>query len=73
VNRRILRFELELDLDPQQAHFLWDFLETLAGQVWDAYEGEILDQGLEHPRSTAPEKRPLTLVLPKHPGDLSEP
>jgi len=42
--RRPVRINLELpELTPAQAHVLWNFLEDLASNIWDAYETELLD------------------------------
>lgn len=39
-----VRINLQLpELTPAQAEFLWNFLEDLASDLWDAYEQELLD------------------------------
>ena len=42
--RRRVRIEVELpDLTPTQAEFLWNLLDDLASELWDAYETDIIE------------------------------
>ena len=44
MNRRPVHIHVRLpELTPQQADSLWNFLEDLASQLWEAYEDEILE------------------------------
>ena len=43
MSRRPVHIRARLpELTPEQADSLWNFLESLASQLWDAYEEEIL-------------------------------
>lgn len=53
TNRRRIRVDVDLpELTPSQADFLWNFLEDLAMDLWDAYERELLE--IENERSCPP-------------------
>ncbi len=44
ATRRILRINAPLpELSPVEAGLLWNFLENLSSQLWEAYEDELLD------------------------------
>ena len=50
--RRPVRINAQLpELTPAQATFLWNFLEDLACELWDAYQPELLqlDHGPSRP------------------------
>ena len=50
TTRRRVHIDLDLpELTPAQADLLWNFLENLAMDLWDAYEPELLE--VEHHRS----------------------
>lgn len=54
TTRRRIRVDFDLpELTPAQADFLWTFLESLASDLWDGYERELLD--VENERSRPPE------------------
>lgn len=53
TNRRRIRVDVDLpELTPAQADFLWNFLENLAMDLWEAYERELLE--IENERSHPP-------------------
>lgn len=44
TTHRRIRIDIDLpELTPAQADFLWNFLEDLATELWDAYESELLE------------------------------
>ncbi len=44
TDRRRIHIDIDLpELTPVQADFFWTFLEELAADLWDAYEGELLE------------------------------
>ena len=50
TTRRRVHIDIALpELTPVQADLLWNFLEDLAMDLWDAYEPELLE--VEHQRS----------------------
>jgi hypothetical protein len=47
--RRPIRINAELpELTPTQVKSLWNFLDNLATELWDAYEPELLNLENEH-------------------------
>jgi len=55
TTRRRIRIDLELpELTPAQADFIWNFLDGLAADLWDAYQGELLDLEYERSHSLEP-------------------
>ena len=56
IHRRI-RIHVDLpELSPAQADFLWNFLDDLASDLWDAYEHDLLE--VENERSRPPDPEP---------------
>ena len=48
TRRRPIRINVQLpELTPVQAESLWNFLEDLTSELWDAYEPELLDLDAE--------------------------
>ncbi|MBI4870841.1 MAG: hypothetical protein HY814_04660 [Candidatus Riflebacteria bacterium] len=65
--RRPVRINAEMpELAPAQAHFLWNFLDDLAYQLWDAYEPELLrvqdDRSPPHPDSDCADADPDDII-----------
>ena len=57
TDRRRVHVDLVLpELTPDQAELLWNFLENLATDLWEAYEPELLE--LETRRSPRPRDEP---------------
>jgi len=51
TTRRRIRIDVELpELTPAQADFLWNFLDDLGSDLWDAYESELLEVEAERSR-----------------------
>jgi hypothetical protein len=57
TTRRHIRIDVDLpELSPAQADFLWNFLDDLASDLWDAYEPELLE--IENQRSRPSDSEP---------------
>jgi hypothetical protein len=56
TTHRRIRIDVDLpELTPAQADFLWNFLEDLATELWDAYESELLEVENQRSRPLEPE------------------
>jgi hypothetical protein len=56
TTRRRIRIDVELpELTPAQADFLWNFLDGLAADLWDAYESEVLEVENQRSRPLEPD------------------
>jgi hypothetical protein len=54
TTRRPIRIDVDLpELTPAQADLLWNFLDDLGMQLWDAYEKDLLQ--IEDERSRLPD------------------